>query len=73
MYNSRWGGEDEGGGGGDRYSERLKNGIDYRNMSAEERKRVARNKIRQLEYQLYFENLRRNMSKGIITLMRGKN
>ena len=44
MYNSKWGGEDEGGGEGHRYSDRLKNGIDYKNMTAEERKIVARNK-----------------------------
>ena len=72
MYHSRWGEDEGGGGGGNRYSDRLKNGIDFRNMNVEERKRMAKNRQAQFETKLFLENLRRNMSKGgeIITLMK---
>ena len=68
MYNSRWG----WGEGGARFSDRVKNGLDTRNMNREDAMRLAKNRKMQFNTKLHLENLRRQMSKGgeIITLMK---
>ena len=60
------------GNEGGRFSDRVKNGYDTRNMNRDDAMRMVKNRKMQFNTKLHLENLRRQMSKGgeIITLMK---